>query len=65
MIHFTCLQHGLHRVAETVRCLYRGIDSFISSGKTIPRKVVDFHTEALDIQLPPRPKPQLCWGNCR
>lgn len=66
MIHVTCLAHGLHRVAETVRSLYQDVDSLISNGKKIfrkcPSRVVDFHREAPGIPLPPRPIPTR-WGN--
>lgn len=30
MIHATCLAHGLHRIAEEIRCYYSVVDKLIS-----------------------------------
>lgn len=39
MIHITCLAHGLHRVAETVRREFDNVNSFISNVKSVFCKV--------------------------
>lgn len=38
MIHTTCLAHGLHRVAETVRILNPKVDKIIANVKKIFKK---------------------------
>jgi len=59
MIHVTCVAHGLHRVAETIRVYYPEVDRLISSTKKVfckaPNRVRLFRTIAPDIPLPPQP----------
>lgn len=59
MIHTTCLAHGLHRVAETVRTLNPKVDKIIANIKKIfkkaPSRVQTFMDTAPFLQLPPEP----------
>lgn len=43
IIHVTCVVHGLHRVAEEVRCQFNAVDKVISSVKKYLKKpLVDY-----------------------
>jgi hypothetical protein len=59
MIHLTCLAHGMHRVAETVRASYPDVDKLISNVKKVfikaPKRVEIFREKASDLNLPPQP----------
>ncbi|KRY27042.1 hypothetical protein T01_642 [Trichinella spiralis] len=59
MLHLTCLAHGLHRIAEHVRCLYPDVDRLISNVKKLflkaPSRVQLFKAMAPEIPLPPQP----------
>lgn len=59
LIHLTCLAHGLHRIAETIRSCYPLVDKLVSSVKKIfvkaPSRVQIFRTIAPDTPLPPQP----------
>uniref|UniRef100_A0A2S2PQT6 CGG triplet repeat-binding protein 1 n=1 Tax=Schizaphis graminum TaxID=13262 RepID=A0A2S2PQT6_SCHGA len=59
MIHTTCLAHGLHRVAETVRILNPKVDKIIANVKKIfkkaPSRVQIFKDIAPLLPLPPEP----------
>ncbi|KRX32810.1 hypothetical protein T06_1542, partial [Trichinella sp. T6] len=35
MLHLTCLAHGLHRIAEHIRCLFPDVDRLISNMKKV------------------------------
>lgn len=59
IIHVTCLDHGFHRLCETVRILYSDVNELISNGKKIfrksPSRIQKFKTLAPGVPLPPRP----------
>lgn len=59
MIHVTCLAHGLHRLAETVRYHFDNVNKLISSMKAVflksPARIRYFRETAVDIPLPPSP----------
>lgn len=59
MVHITCVAHGLHRVAETIRGQFPKIDELISNTKKIflkaPSRIDLFKNEAPGIPLPPSP----------
>lgn len=59
MIHVTCMAHGMHRLAETVRTEFKEINNLISSVKTIffkaPRRVQLFKEMNPGLPLPPQP----------
>ncbi|CAH0563174.1 unnamed protein product [Brassicogethes aeneus] len=59
MIHLTCLVHGVHRVAETIRSLYPTVNTIISNVKNVfvkaPSRVAHFKKMEPDLQLPPQP----------
>lgn len=59
LIHLTCLAHGLHRVAETVRSQYPEVDRLVSNVKKIfikaPSRVSIFRELAPKLALPPQP----------
>lgn len=59
MVHVTCLAHGLHRIAESVRTCYPKVDKFISSTKKIflkaPGRITSFKEQYPETPLPPRP----------
>jgi len=59
MIHLTCLVHGFHRVAETLRFQFSGVHLFISNVKKIflkaPSRVQTFKDMYPDLTLPPEP----------
>lgn len=59
MIHVTCLAHGLHRIAETVRQCFPEVNEIISGTKAIftkaPNRVRLFKEMCNDIPFPPSP----------
>lgn len=59
MIHVTCLAHGLHRVAETIRSENPDVNELISVVKKIfvkaPSRIATFQEKAPNIPLPPEP----------
>jgi hypothetical protein len=59
LIHVTCLAHGFHRVAETIRSSYPDVDQLISTVKKIflkaPSRVLKFKELYPDLNLPPEP----------
>lgn len=59
MIHVTCMAHGLHRLAETVRTEFRDVNNLISSVKKIflkaPRRLQLFKEMNPGLPLPPQP----------
>jgi hypothetical protein len=69
MVHWTCLVHGLHRVAEEIRGNCPEVDSLISNVKKIflkaPLRVEKFEQEASSLPLPPQPVLTCCgmWLN--
>ncbi|KRX24248.1 hypothetical protein T07_9349 [Trichinella nelsoni] len=58
MLHLTCLAHGLHRIAEHIRCLFPDADRLISNVKKVflkaPSRVQLFKEVAPEIPLPPQ-----------
>ena len=65
MIHVTCLAHGLHRVAETIRNEYSEVDKFVFATKNVLSKSAArrrvFHDTLPNIPLPPDPV-RTRWG---
>lgn len=59
LVHVTCLAHGLHRVAETIRSHYKDVDLLVSCVKKVfvksPIRIQRFHELAPNISLPPQP----------
>ena len=59
LIHLTCLAHGAHRVAETVRAQFPEVDNLISAIKKIykksPKRIRAFKEKCPEIDLPPAP----------
>ncbi|KRZ82536.1 hypothetical protein T08_6973 [Trichinella sp. T8] len=59
MLHLTCLAHGLHRIAEHIRCLFPDVDRLISNVKKLflkaSSRVQLFKEMAPEIPLPPQP----------
>uniref|UniRef100_A0A2S2PH55 DUF659 domain-containing protein n=2 Tax=Schizaphis graminum TaxID=13262 RepID=A0A2S2PH55_SCHGA len=59
LIHFTCLAHGFHRMAETIRAEYPIIDSLIANVKKkilkAPSRTKMFKKLYPDLSLPPEP----------
>ena len=59
MIHVTCLAHGLHRVAETIRSENPEVNELISVVKKVfvkaPSRIATFQEMAPNIPLPPEP----------
>lgn len=59
LVHLTCLAHGLHRVAETVRSQYKDVDLLVSSVKKVfvksPIRIQKFHEVLPNLSLPPQP----------
>lgn len=59
MVHLTCLAHGLHRIAETVRLSYPEVDSLIANVKKVflkaPNRVQKFLELYPKLSLPPKP----------
>ena len=65
VIHLTCLAHGLHRVAETVRGNFPSVDKLVGVVKRIykksPRRIRAFKEKFPSTPLPPSPV-QTRWG---
>jgi len=59
LIHFTCLAHGFHRMAETIRAEYPIVDSLLANAKKIFLKASSrttiFKELYPDLSLPPEP----------
>jgi hypothetical protein len=59
MTHFTCLAHGLHRVAETICANFPFVDKLVSSMKKVfvkaPYRKEAFTAVALNVPLPLEP----------
>lgn len=59
MIHVTCVAHGLHRVAETVRASFPEVNALISTVKRVflkaPSRKKFFLDAVHDVPLPPSP----------
>ncbi|KRY21054.1 hypothetical protein T12_961 [Trichinella patagoniensis] len=59
MLHLTCLVHGLHRIAEHIRCLFPDVDRLIFNVKKVflkaPSRVQLFKEMATEIPLTPQP----------
>lgn len=59
LIHLTCLAHGLHRVAETIRVKYKDVDLLVSNVKKVfvkaPLRIQKFRELLPTLPLPPEP----------
>lgn len=59
MLHLTCIAHGFHRVAETVRAQFPLVDSLIATIKRVflkaPSRVLKFKELYPNLCLPPEP----------
>lgn len=59
MIHVTCLAHGVHRIAESVRLNFHQVDNLVSHVKKVFVKAssrrTTFHDMHPDLKLPPEP----------
>lgn len=59
MVHVTCLAHGLHRVAETIRDSFPDVDKLVSSVKKVfvkcPSRVHIYKVKTGGLALPPEP----------
>lgn len=59
MVHITCLAHGLHRICETIRAIFPGVDKLVAKTKAVfvkaPYRVKTFREMQPDIPLPPKP----------
>lgn len=59
MIHISCLAHGMHRVAETIRAEFSEVDQLISNVKKVfikaPTRIKTFQELTENIPLPPQP----------
>lgn len=59
LMHITCLAHGLHRVAETVRGIFKNVDKLLGSVKAVfkkaPYRVRIYREMFPDLPLPPEP----------
>jgi hypothetical protein len=59
LIHFTCMAHGLQRVAEEVRSNFPDVNKLISSTKKFFVKALQrvqcYRNELPDVALPPEP----------
>ncbi len=57
LLHVTCVAHGLHRVAETVRSSYKAVDELVGLTKAIfkkaPARVRVYKEMYPDLPLPP------------
>jgi len=65
MVHATCVDHGIHRVAKEIRGNFYEVDNLISNVKKMFRKVLSriqlFKNELHEIKLPLEPI-ITCWG---
>lgn len=59
MIHITCMAHGIHRVAETIRIEFPKVHQLISNVKKVftksPKRIQAFKELFEGIPLPPKP----------
>lgn len=59
ILHVTCLAHGLHRIAETIRRCYPNVDKLIANVKKVflkaPSRIRLFHEILPNTPLPPEP----------
>jgi len=59
IIHLTCLIHGFHRIAETIRFQFSEVDSSIANVKKIflkaPSRIQTFKDMYPDLTLPHEP----------
>lgn len=59
MIHFTCMAHALHRIAERVRENFNLVDTFIANMKKTflkaPQRVTIYKKYCPNLPLPPQP----------
>lgn len=59
LLHVTCLAHGLHRVAETVRDSYKNVDKLLGAIKAVfkksPYRVRKYNEMLPGVRLPPEP----------
>jgi len=59
LIHFTCLAHGLNRIAEEIRESFPLVNELIASTKKVfkkaPSRVAKYRQLLPDIPLPPEP----------
>jgi len=59
IIYVTCIVHGLHRIAETIRGNYSKVDKIIANVKKVflkaPSRVAVFKDKAPDVPLPSEP----------
>lgn len=59
LIHFTCLAHGLQRIAEEVRSCYPEVNKIVSYTKKVflkaPQRVLHYRELMPNVSLPPEP----------
>lgn len=59
LVHLTCLAHGTHRVAETIREIFPEVDGLISAVKKVykksPKRIKVFKVQCPGLRLPPSP----------
>lgn len=59
MLHLTCLDHGLNRVCEVIRCSFPAVNRLVSSIKKVfiksPTRRQAFAQKAPNVPLPPEP----------
>ena len=59
LIHFTCLAHAIHRVAEEVRSHFPQVNELVSSAKKVfvkvPLRVQAYREQLPHVKLPPQP----------
>lgn len=59
LIHFTCMAHGLNRLAELVRLEYSAVNKLINNGKKAflkaPLRIQRYRELVPDLSLPPEP----------
>lgn len=59
ILHVTCIVHGIHRIAETIRSHYKNVDDFINNTKKVflkaPSRVKILNNMYPSLPLPPKP----------
>lgn len=59
LIHVTCFAHGVHRLAEEVRCTFGKVNKLISSTKKVflksPARIKAYKEKLPTVPLPPEP----------
>lgn len=59
LIHVTCFAHGVHRLAEEVRCMFGNVNNLISSTKKVflksPARIKAYKEKLPSVPLPPEP----------